>query len=1190
MLISNPTIKVKVLTFSMRLFVFLFLMFPSFAFSINSVENVNRKCVVIDDDLYTIDDLIHQGSYYKALDDINILLASKIKDEKRLRLQIRKSIVLIDLSKAKEAESMLTSVNERLKKRKFRKSEAQFEVIYAMAKLEFFKGHYLDSELTFLKALNLNCDFPKKENSFYSDVLSELGLAYLLIGKYKSSDSILTLALSDSKIQELEKAKIEEQFSYLYYEEGKFQKADSIIQICKKRRSDILGVNHHFYADILEFEGSVFEHYGKTIKADSVYNIIYDIRKSYFKDDHVSLASSLNSLASVLWIKGENEKAVEIYYKALAIRKKLQGKLHPEYVTLLNNIAVSYVMLGKFNEGLEIFLRVKEILKKTLGVDNPEYGTNLNNLAFTYFKLGEYRKTKDIYLEALEFREKKFGTQHPDYVATLNNIALLYDKLGEVENAETSFIRCKNLIREHLGVEYPLYAKILNNLASVYLGIGDFKKCEESYNESLFIYEKLNGKMHTTYATVKSNLGILYKSMGDLERAQKNYTETVNILKEVVGEKHELYASALGNLGLIELNLGNISKAEKNLIESNQTTLETLGEEHVKYAISQANLASLYQRKKEYQLAEELFLNALEIEKNQISSTSDTYLKTLKSTVNFYNAKGDFKNEFLYAGQLIDTQIGMIENGLDFMSEDQKFTFKKNLIGDFSYAKKLMLKADDPSFIEKMYNLCLYEKGLLLNSSISTRKYVFAQNDKKIQDKFIELNDLKTQLLKDIQANKVDQLVVDKIDSIEKDLAKASAYYRDQQAFNKIDVAQIKKALNPDEIAVEFTFFKHGDVVKYAALILDPNKDNVEFVPLFDQSELTASKQLSKINYVNALYSEANESIKIRNREITPLYRMIWQPLMPYFENVSTIYYAGSGLLQRINLSALPFNANLIMSEKFNMENLLSTRNIIKKESENDYDNTYCIVGGVNYNTDVDNQSSDEILAQTINDRSLKEYWDYLPYSKVEAEEISATLRDKNYDVTFWSEAFASESNFKKIGTQKNSPRLLHLATHGFAFSDPNSTTLVDSSVVFKIAENPMLRSGLVLSGANLSWKSQGVKTGEDGILTAFEVANMNLTNTELVVLSACETGLGEISGNEGVLGLQRAFKKAGAKYLIMSLWKIPDEETSEFMTSFYNAWHNKNLSIQEAFKQTQIEMKTKHFDPYKWAGFVLIE
>jgi CHAT domain-containing protein len=166
------------------------------------------------------------------------------------------------------------------------------------------------------------------------------------------------------------------------------------------------------------------------------------------------------------------------------------------------------------------------------------------------------------------------------------------------------------------------------------------------------------------------------------------------------------------------------------------------------------------------------------------------------------------------------------------------------------------------------------------------------------------------------------------------------------------------------------------------------------------------------------------------------------------------------------------------------------------------------------------------------------------------------------------------------------------VATHGFFFPDPKEGKSGGEEKVFKVSDNPMIRSGLVLAGGNQAWKTgKPVRPDlEDGILTAYEISQMNLSNTELVVLSACETGLGDLVGNEGVYGLQRAFKIAGARYLIMSLWQVPDFQTQVFMTTFYKHWLTDNKSVQDAFRATQSELKAKFGEGFKWAGFVLLE
>lgn len=205
---------------------------------------------------------------------------------------------------------------------------------------------------------------------------------------------------------------------------------------------------------------------------------------------------------------------------------------------------------------------------------------------------------------------------------------------------------------------------------------------------------------------------------------------------------------------------------------------------------------------------------------------------------------------------------------------------------------------------------------------------------------------------------------------------------------------------------------------------------------------------------------------------------------------------------------------------------------------------------------------------------------------------VQELLSKHDFKCTTKSGYDASERLFKQIGVHAPSPQVLHLATHGFFFPDPKQAAqnLLDEPI-FKLSENPMIRSGLILAGANHVWQgNEQIEGTEDGILTAYEISQMNLTNTELVVLSACETGLGDIQGNEGVFGLQRAFKMAGAKYLIMSLWQVPDFQTQDLMTTFYEKWLEEGLEIPAAFREAQMEMKEKYENPYFWAGFVLVE
>jgi CHAT domain-containing protein len=217
--------------------------------------------------------------------------------------------------------------------------------------------------------------------------------------------------------------------------------------------------------------------------------------------------------------------------------------------------------------------------------------------------------------------------------------------------------------------------------------------------------------------------------------------------------------------------------------------------------------------------------------------------------------------------------------------------------------------------------------------------------------------------------------------------------------------------------------------------------------------------------------------------------------------------------------------------------------------------------------------------------------FDYLSQTEKEITGIGSIARQQGYSVDVTDGVRASEESFKAL-SGKNSPAIIHLATHGFFFPDPKNSKKDEwraGYTVFQQSENPLMRSGLALAGANNAWNGKPVEGVEDGILTAYEVSNMYLPNTQLVVLSACETGLGDIQGGEGVYGLQRAFKMAGVKNLVMSLWKVDDITSSEFMQEFYKNIFLKQ-SIQDAFAHAQTVLKNKYRnDPYKWAAWILV-
>ncbi|MBP9152716.1 MAG: CHAT domain-containing protein, partial [Flavobacteriales bacterium] len=727
--------------------------------------------------------------------------------------------------------------------------------------------------------------------------------------------------------------------------------------------------------------------------------------------------------------------------------------------------------------------------------------------------------------------------------------------------------------------QHPDYAACLNNLAGLYKTTGNYEKAELLFLEAQEIWGIVFGKEHPDYATNLMNLASFYSDMGNNEKAGPLYLEGKEIIKKSVGIEHYLYATSLENLAVYYLDLGNYQNAEPLLLEAKEIIKKTLGVEHPDYAKNLNNLAVIYaktQRLKE----SEILLN---------ESTALNQSRLLHSAA-FLSEKELSKYNALFTEN--NSQIASM--ALVRYTKNSKLT--KTTLPDL------------------MYNQILFQKGFLLNAASKLNGLVTTTPE--LEEINIRLKEYRRRLAIEYALPIAERHDVsdfeEQANTAEKELARKVKGYNEAQRFVKWQ--EVQHILKEDEVAIEFIYFDNNfnnssDSVMYAALVLESGSKEPEFIPLFEEKQLTNRLLKSaETNVVSQLYASRGTT-PIKEESLTGLYDLIWKPLESVLERVKTIYYSPSGLLHRINFDAIPKNEKTILADKFKLVRLGSTKAlVVSEQSKVDSSNRAILFGGINYDLDSTLNKTDtisrELFASTGSEisfsyaeRGLRANgmnWGFLSGTGKEIDGLNSVFNNSNFKTTSLSGNNATEEVFKQIGRTKLSPRVLHIATHGYFFPDPiqSPTNTDQNEPVFKMSDHPMIRSGLIFAGGNYAWKEgKPLKEGmEDGILTAYEISQLNLSNTELVVLSACETGLGDIQGNEGVYGLQRAFKIAGAKYLMMSLWQVPDEETKEFMISFYKNWLNKKLSIPDAFRTTQNEMRQRYSNPYLWAGFVLVE
>ncbi|MDP1614905.1 MAG: CHAT domain-containing protein, partial [Methylococcales bacterium] len=724
---------------------------------------------------------------------------------------------------------------------------------------------------------------------------------------------------------------------------------------------------------------------------------------------------------------------------------------------------------------------------------------------------------------------------------------------------------------------------------------------------------------HPSYGIRLNNLAQLYQAMGRYEEAEQLMKEVIRIDKASLGENNPSYGRDLNNLASLYQMTSRHEQAEPLMKEAMQIDKEYLGENHPSYGIRLNNLAQLYQAMGRYIEAEALMKEAIHVAKESLGENSNAYGNGLTNLTRLYQAMGLYEKAEPLMNDAYSILKSNLRNNSSYLSENELYQFQNKVIFNLEIYQSINYQSTLSGNVDGAFatNIELYQKNLLLNSVIETRKCIFISGDTSLINSYQTIMSMRKQADKlysmPIEQRYEDPVVlVEQANNLEKDLRLRSKEYNRSLEDAEIAWKQVQNNLKPYEISIEFVSFAYynkywTDSTMYCALILKKGMEFPEMVPLFEQKQLDSLLFGSKIG-VNNLY--ASRGIKSTYIPQLPngrkLYNLIWKPLEKELRDVKTVYYSPSGLLHQIAFAALPLDSTTYLCDTFNLVQLSSTRQLATSvwQTKPEQITSTALFGGIKYDLDVQETTelkrllpkNDLALSRGFtSDSTLRSKpYDSLPGTRKEVESIAVMLQASNIKTALYTGISGNEEVFKSLSNQNVS--VLHIATHGFFYPDEKEKPqdldqiMLVGEQKFRYVSNPLRRSGLILAGGNRTWKGEEPVAGmEDGILTAQEISEMNLQNTELVVLSACETGLGDIKGGEGVFGLQRAFKLAGVRTIIMSLWKVDDDATKELMKSFYEKWLG-GMDKHDAFRLAKKELKSKHPEPYFWAGFVMLD
>jgi CHAT domain-containing protein len=510
-----------------------------------------------------------------------------------------------------------------------------------------------------------------------------------------------------------------------------------------------------------------------------------------------------------------------------------------------------------------------------------------------------------------------------------------------------------------------------------------------------------------------------------------------------------------------------------------------------------------------------------------------------------------------------------------YLSETEKIAFYRNqrsilesyLFFALSVSGKVPLQKTDKPYINEeitgqLYDLQIMTKGIILNASHKMKQRILDGNDDALKAAYRQWELLKTALANELKNETANpSSIVDleqEIEQLEVQLSRQSANFKRGFVVEKSSWTDIQKKLKPGEAAIEMVRFVDGLI--YGALVItSETKDQPVLAIVKSKENRYLEKEYYK-QYLNAIEFKVTDSIS---------YNVYWRPIitvikqhLPKGQKPTRIYYSPDGIYNQINLNTLfDTEEGKYLIDQVELFQLTNTRELTE-DTQHEFKNLKhaILVGRPSYSLNKNNNNNQFIDLQG---------------TEVEVDKIGTLLKQKKISTTVYKGVAASEHAVKQLQPHA----ILHLATHGF-FDQHNEETAVTNALV-----RTLLNSGVVLAGSN---HPQTVEHG-DGILTAYEALSLNLDATQLVVLSACQTGLGEFHPGEGVYGLRLALRAAGAQASIMSLWKVDDEATQELMTTFYRIWLTKKNGMRQSFRVAQQQLRKAYPHPYFWGSFVLV-
>lgn len=720
---------------------------------------------------------------------------------------------------------------------------------------------------------------------------------------------------------------------------------------------------------------------------------------------------------------------------------------------------------------------------------------------------------------------------HIEYMYGLFMKATMSFRTEDYEDAVKYFQSAIECSESVLGPRSLMKGKILIELAGVYLKLNDVEKSFAYYQKAMDLFHELEMVIHPVYAELLSGFAMLYITLRRFDEAEDLLETAYDALVESCGKENiRVCYNRILNVN-IHIARKDYLKAMEEL-KTNIRKIHYFGDDTILHAIGlKIDLARILKKEDEVLAEEKDFLQMFKALDNP--SAIERY-KIYIALARTYEGLRKTSKSCEYFSHALDLQRQMVHKNFLFLPERQRTWLWERDGSRYNSIMKhcLHIRQGESSSSALVYDAALLQKGLLLEASVNLARIIDEKGTPQLKEKMRRLRLL--------MMSTPDEQNTKEAQALEVELLKEAGQLGDFVRYADTTWEDVRDALSDNDVAIEFVCVDDNGEQVYTAEVL--------------------RKGMQYPYHLEIIRGEAEFE---------------WTAILPLLRPGDNVYFSPAGKLHKEGVEYMTLPEGQRMDEKYNMCRVSSTRELLRKGESDAYEHSIALYGGLNYSASRDDMEMASMLSSKRGEQegqqSGRSLWSYLPGTEKEITGISTLMQDSDYKCVTVSGDYGVEESFKDISGKRFG--IIHVATHGFYFQSDN---------------NVLSHSGLIFSGANNSWlewsgNDASVVNANDGVLTSAEIADMDLLGTDLVVLSACNTGQGTVSG-EGVFGLQRAFKKAGARSLLVSLTEVDDEVTNRFMVSFYRHLTG-GCSKREALRKAQDEIRDSD-----WKSFILID